>query len=169
MKVVRTSGRTRSIFGLACLVMCWLATAPRPSSAQPTVPEPAVRAAQHGDDVGAPRRASFGDVPLSFEANQGQACGSAQFLARGRGYGVFLRRDGAVLALARYRVPRASAEPETIPPAERTLVRMTLVGANPEPPVAGLEQRPGKVNYFRLGQRGFARVRSQRRGQRGHP
>ena len=95
-----------------------------------------------------PERPSFGDIPLSFEANQGQAGGSTQFLARGRGYSLSLNRDGVVLALGRHRGPRATTEPEAVRPVERTLLRMTLAGANPAPSAAGLEELPGKVNYF---------------------
>ena len=93
-------------------------------------------------------RPSFGDIPLSFEANQGQAGGSTQFLARGRGYSLSLNRDGVMIALGQHRGPRATTEPEAIRPAERTLLRMRLAGANPAPSAAGLEELPGKVNYF---------------------
>ena len=42
---------------------------------------------------------SYGKLPLSFEANQGQTDGQVKFLARGRGYTLFLTGDEAVLAL----------------------------------------------------------------------
>jgi hypothetical protein len=42
---------------------------------------------------------SYGKLPLSFEANQGQAHGPVKFLARGRGYALFLTGDEAVLSL----------------------------------------------------------------------
>jgi hypothetical protein len=38
-------------------------------------------------------------LPLSFEANQGQAAESVKFLARGKGYTLFLTGDEAVLSL----------------------------------------------------------------------
>jgi hypothetical protein len=53
-----------------------------------------------------------------------------------------------MLALGRHRGPRAAAEPEAVRPVERTLLRMTLAGANPAPSAAGIEELPGKVNYF---------------------
>ena len=59
-----------------------------------------------------------------------------------------MNRDGVVVALGQHRGPRATTEPEAIRPAERTLLRMTLAGANPAPSAAGLEELPGKVNYF---------------------
>ncbi|MGA2074553.1 MAG: hypothetical protein ABSH52_13715, partial [Terriglobia bacterium] len=41
--------------------------------------------------------AGYGKLPLSFEANQGQADASVKFLSHGRGYGLFLTGDEAVL------------------------------------------------------------------------
>ncbi|MGB9485563.1 MAG: hypothetical protein WCD04_05565 [Terriglobia bacterium] len=43
--------------------------------------------------------ASYGKLPLSFEANQGQPDARVRFLARGGGYTIFLTRDEAVLTL----------------------------------------------------------------------
>src|SRR6476619_130306 len=43
----------------------------------------------------------FGSVPLSFEANDGQADAQVQFLARGPGYGLFLTGTEAMLSLQR--------------------------------------------------------------------
>jgi len=41
---------------------------------------------------------SYGKLPISFEAKRGQADSSVKFLARGRGYGLYLARGEAVLA-----------------------------------------------------------------------
>jgi len=43
--------------------------------------------------------ASYGKLPLSFEANQGQTDARVRFLARGGGYTIFLTDDEAVLTL----------------------------------------------------------------------
>jgi hypothetical protein len=43
--------------------------------------------------------ASYGKLPLSFEANQGQTGAGVRFLARGGGYTIFLTADEAVLTL----------------------------------------------------------------------
>jgi hypothetical protein len=43
--------------------------------------------------------ASYGKLLLSFEANQGQTASEVKFLARGRGYALFLTGDEAVLEL----------------------------------------------------------------------
>ena len=41
----------------------------------------------------------YGDLPLAFEANQGQASSQVDFLARGNGYMLSLAPSGAVLNL----------------------------------------------------------------------
>ena len=50
---------------------------------------------------------TYGRLPLSFEANQGQTDGSVKFLSRGNGYTLFLTANEAVLAL-RTAEPRES-------------------------------------------------------------
>src|SRR3989475_11329212 len=44
-------------------------------------------------------QAAYGQLPLSFEANQGQSDAQVQFLAHGRGYSLFLTPSEAVLTL----------------------------------------------------------------------
>lgn len=82
---------------------------------------------------GAALRESYGRLPLHFEENRGQADQEVRFLARGPGYGVYLTAREAVLVLGTQ---------------ERTVLRMALVGASPSPNVKGLEELPGKANYF---------------------
>ena len=48
----------------------------------------------------------YGDIPLSFEKNEGQASGAVRFSSRGRGYSLYLTRSGAVLVLTRTTVTR---------------------------------------------------------------
>lgn len=78
--------------------------------------------------------ASYSNLPLSFEANQGQTDAQVKFLSRGRGYTLFLAATEAVLTLKQA--------------SESSVVRMKLVGANPHAEVSGLEKLPGKSNYF---------------------
>ncbi len=146
--------------------------------------------------------AKYGKLPLSFEANQGQADARVRFLARGRGYTIFLTDDEAVLALRKSQpgqpgvtqsgkvgfpgrlspfglfdlgagrgpsladglksrsllpdlgqmVPDPNAGkggvaggPESQPPQ---VMRMRLVGGNPKGRVVGLDDLPGRSNYF---------------------
>src|SRR5437870_3644449 len=103
---------------------------------------------------------AYGKLPLSFEANQGQTDPQVKFLARGRGYTLFLSPDEAVFVL---RKAKAEAQGENSSPLmrntsrlmaervgdyEQTILRMKLAGANPAPEVVGVGELPGKSNYF---------------------
>jgi len=80
--------------------------------------------------------------PLIFEANQGQASRPVKFVARGRGYSLFLARDQAVLALeGRTAIHRTSA-------AAASVLRMKLVGGNTNPELHGSNLLPGHSNYL---------------------
>jgi hypothetical protein len=79
--------------------------------------------------------AGYGKIPLSFEANQGQADASVKFLSHGNGNSLLLTGDGAILSLGG--------------PARQEQVRMTLAGpANRTAKASGEAELPGKVNYF---------------------
>ena len=119
---------------------------------------------------------AYSKLPLSFEANEGQANPSVKFLSRGRGYSVLLSPDEAVFTLRSSRpdpqvkVGRAAVERPGVlsarttadgfrkvrsatglqdKSAEReTILRMRLAGANPAPKIAGADELPGKTNYF---------------------
>jgi hypothetical protein len=144
---------------------------------------------------------SYGKLPLSFEANQGQVRGSVKFLSRGRGYTILFTDDEAFLTLWQFQPrtrrlgkfglpgrldsldavdPRAgrwpsiignlkslwpllipdlgrmvpepkegrrgvAAELESQPPQ---VMRIRLVGGNAKTHVVGLDELPGKSNYF---------------------
>jgi hypothetical protein len=112
---------------------------------------------------------SYGELPLSFEANQGQTDSRVKFLSRGRGYSLFLTGDEAVLSLPGARQSMgdkklakfaASHSPlaadaktgrRTIGDADKTkgnVLQMKLVGANANAAVTGADELPGKSNYF---------------------
>src|SRR5258706_537610 len=82
---------------------------------------------------------SYGKLPLQFEANRGQTHEDVHFLARGAGYSLYLTAGEAVLVLAN---PDAKAQKRSF------ALRMSLVGAAREPVVTGLDELPGKANYF---------------------
>ena len=73
-----------------------------------------------------------------------------KFLARGRGYALFLTPTEAVLSLGN---PQAQAQAQTSatssPEAGGTVLTMQLSGANPAPQVIGKDALPGRVNYLR--------------------
>src|SRR5438105_1528390 len=74
---------------------------------------------------------SLGNLPMSFEANQGQADPAIKYLARGGHYNLFLTPDEAVLSL------------------KQSTIRMKLIGANRSPKIGGVDPQAGKSNYFR--------------------
>ena len=114
--------------------------------------------------------ASYGKLPLAFEANEGQTGGQVKFLARGRGYALFLTGDEAVLTLRKSSAvsgqssvrirpkPRVRSQEsganigqgttDNRPRTMDSVLRMRLVGANTGAAVTGLEELPGKSNYF---------------------
>jgi len=107
---------------------------------------------------------AYGQLPLSFEANQGQTDAQVKFLTRGPGYTLFLTQDEAVFVLRskeRARGERLGARgtartmQTTLPPpspskgeGEGSVLRMRFARANPSPLASGLETLPGIVNYF---------------------
>jgi hypothetical protein len=103
---------------------------------------------------------SYGKLPISFEANQGQAERRVRFLARGAGYNVFLSSSEVVLALHRSRGSRMRLQGFQPPTLRRTatgisentvetaVVRMRLIGSTPSAPVQGMDRLPGTSNYL---------------------
>jgi len=99
---------------------------------------------------------SYGQLPLSFEANQGQTDERVKFLSRGKGYTLFLTSGAAVLVLrqavrkddeatGKGRLERDRGE-RAMPSS--TVLRVKLVGAHRGVKVRGEEELAGKSNYF---------------------
>src|SRR5207248_8948369 len=78
---------------------------------------------------------SYGKIPLSFEQNQGQADAAVKFLSRGPGYSLFLLSDRALLSLK-----PTSANPISL--------GVKLIGARSAISARGVDELPGKSNYF---------------------
>lgn len=105
---------------------------------------------------------AYGDLPLSFEVNRGQTDPQVKFLAHGNGYTLFLTNGEAVLGLS-------TQTSKSHAGAHKAYLRMKLLGANPTPAVSGIEELPGKSNYFigndpkkwRTDVRNYARVQYQ--------
>jgi Beta-propeller repeat len=108
---------------------------------------------------------AYGRLPLSFEPNRGQTDARVKFLARGRGYTLFLTPREAVLDLDVASQTKGARKAQK--PARGAVLRMRLVGANPQPSVLGTGQLPGRVNYllgddarrWRVGIPTFSKVR----------
>jgi uncharacterized repeat protein (TIGR01451 family) len=101
-----------------------------------------------GKPASAQALAVLGQLPLMFEPNVGQvnlgqaslgqSDAAVKFVARGRGYSLFLDAEGATLALRSHD-----------PAGTRTeSVRMKLAGASHSARIAGTDLLPGKTNYF---------------------
>lgn len=90
---------------------------------------------------------TYGRLPLSFEANQGQTDSQVRFISHGSGYNLFLTATEAVLTFIKPAIPTITDAKE-FQTVERTILRLQLVGANPVPRVQGLEELPGKSNHL---------------------
>ena len=109
----------------------------------------------------------YGDVPLMFEANQGQTDSQVKFLSHGGGYSVFLTAGGLVLALRssetapttddsaapfpRRHPSRLSAVRQLEKGAREgksTALAIDLVGAAANPVIVGEQALRTPINYF---------------------
>lgn len=144
MRCVRLIGLLL-VFVTQLIVMDGIATASVPSSAEATPTRQVVTATMMG-------------MPLQFEANHGQVDDQVKFLARGKGYTLFLTPTESVMVL-RSAQARGNGHEAMVPdslsplapsplPVMQSVVRMKLEGANPSPAIDGMEQLPGTVNYF---------------------
>jgi hypothetical protein len=83
-------------------------------------------------------RTAYAQLPLIFEANQGQSDAQVKFLARGAGYGLFLTKDAAVLSLQHASNGKLDG----------AVLRMDLVGSKGASAIAGTDLLPGSSSYF---------------------
>ncbi len=104
--------------------------------------------------ISAQTQESYGKLPLSFEANRGQTDAQVKFFSRGSGYTLFLTSTEAVLSLRKPQAKTSTVsrqpltEPDILERTSANVFRIELVGANPAPQVEGLDDLPGKSNYF---------------------
>ena len=84
--------------------------------------------------------ATYGHLPLIFEPNQGQTDAKVKFMAHGRGYGLYLTDQEAVLALQHF--VGSSRKAGT------SVVSMKLSGASSVGEPVGDDPLPGKTNYL---------------------
>jgi photosystem II stability/assembly factor-like uncharacterized protein len=100
---------------------------------------------------------SYGQLPLSFEPNVGQAESSVKFIARGiASTFLFTQREMVVEIFDRVLdLPSRPSDNSTRPvvPPKTTTLSMQLVGANPNSKIQGIAKLPGKTNYFRSSDR----------------
>ena len=77
---------------------------------------------------------NYGKIPLHFEQNVGQTDGNVKFLARGKGYAMFLTENEAVISLQKN--------------DKRSALQMKFVGANNAPEIKAENKLEGKTNYL---------------------
>jgi hypothetical protein len=100
-------------------------------------------------------RRAMTNGPMRFEQNRGQADSRVRFLARGRGYQLFLSEADATFQFT-----------DRLAPGDAALFRMQLVGAKTARRISGEERLAGVTNYlkgpaggWKTGIPNFARVR----------
>src|SRR5437762_9598058 len=100
---------------------------------------------------------NYGQLPLTFEPNLGQTGAPVKFLARGRGYTLYLTATEAVMQLKSPKAHDASLgkldilKPGELPAGPEksgASVRLSLLGSNASASVTGSEELPGKSNYL---------------------
>ena len=84
-------------------------------------------------------------IPLSFEVNRGQSDASVKFLSHGNGYSLFLTDSAAVLVLSK---KESHSKLSGHSSAIGDVIRMELQGARSNVDVKGVDELPGKANYF---------------------
>ena len=95
---------------------------------------------------------NFGHLPLSFEANRGQAERSVDFISRGRNFEVMLDRAGATILTGEApEKPAPKPGQASRPPARLSFstVRMKFPGASAVSGPQALDRLPGVSNYYR--------------------
>lgn len=98
----------------------------------------------------------FGKLPLSFEINNGQTDPRVKFLSHGPGYDLYLTATETVLSLRKPqarqtdKIKRPGSTDTTLEPqtSEGSVLRLKMIGANKAPRVEGVDELPGKANYF---------------------
>jgi hypothetical protein len=99
-------------------------------------------------------RVSPQSLPLHFEANQGQASEEVKFLARAQGSSVLFTLKGALLTWrqggmgnqSHGHAPGSADGGSNLQPW--TSLGLQFLGGNASPALSGVEQLPGKINYF---------------------
>jgi hypothetical protein len=154
----------RRVFGLACVV-AWVGLQTRvlllPASSDPlrsfsnTNASPNRRCARGAtlDQPGTPKATAVethGSLPLTFEANCGQAKSQVKFLSHGSDYDLYLTAKEAVIEI---RAPTSPSSQSVLDNSANTdanssLVRLKLLGANDEASIDALDELPAKSNYF---------------------
>jgi Divergent InlB B-repeat domain/Beta-propeller repeat len=110
-------------------------------------------------------RVAFGNLPVTFEPNQGQADAAVKYMTHWHGYNLFLTskaavftmplasQNSALLDLSKRKENSASGGSKSgdalaSSPNAESVIRMTMPGANQQPVITSEDQQPGVKNYF---------------------
>jgi hypothetical protein len=100
---------------------------------------------------------AYGNLPMMFQATAGQTDARVTFTARGAGYTLFLTQTESVFVMSRreseskkirWNASESERASKATRPVEQSVLRMKLVGANPEAAVTGMDEMVTKVSYF---------------------
>ncbi len=83
---------------------------------------------------------AYGKLPISFEQNQGQFDHQVNFLARGKGYSLFLTQDEMALSLKK--PVKKGEDPAT------DILHMAWLGANSAPRTQAVDLQESQTSYF---------------------
>ena len=162
-----------SFLAVAAVALLGITIAVKPNrqrTTAATVPSHPVLAARTPATAAQDRiHARYAALPLAFEANEGQADPQVKYVARGNGYRLSLTSKQAIMSLpARKRQSevrdmmlhkrRGAAGVKAMlgkpgPTAKHhssnaSVIRMNLLGANPDAQLAAADLQRGKINYF---------------------
>src|ERR1041385_5346956 len=95
---------------------------------------------------------TYGKLSMSFEINKGQTDSQVKFMSRSAGYNLFLTATESVMVLNKSVRRKENKKPSTAPEKGQAtpnpVLRMKLIGANEQTRAIGLDELPGKSNYF---------------------
>jgi hypothetical protein len=146
----------RSAAGVFVLLGCaFSAAAQAPAHTSAATGAAKAKSTAQQNDVASPAAATsgaYGDLPLSFEQNRGQTDSRVSYLARGRGYTLFLTPTKEVLALRRAIPSPEKRNPQTSaidpPKRSRSVLQFELVGANNDAQASATDRLPRISNYY---------------------
>ncbi|MGA9769668.1 MAG: SBBP repeat-containing protein [Blastocatellia bacterium] len=155
MSNVRNTVNRLTVFILALMVFANWATLPGSCSDNSAT---RVSSAPQPVDKATRRRLSeaYGNLPVRFELNQGQFDSRVKFVSRGNGCTMFLTANEAVFQLqvkapadkpVSHVIGTENPKPATVDSQLATL-KMKFVGASNAPVAQGVNELPGRVNYF---------------------
>src|SRR5579872_165095 len=106
--------------------------------------KPRINAAHQAARSNALLKEKYEQLPVRFEANEGQTDPRVKFVGRSSGYTSFLTHDQLVISL---RNPSGKLDAQKLPtPAQADFLQVKLLGANGGARISGIRMLPGVSN-----------------------